>query len=65
VDRIKAEITKDLSAKGLQMVPSGGDLTVTAIETPKDKQEYNTFYYGLGGGRLRPSGLARLERRDG
>ena len=33
----------------MQMVPSGGDLTVTAIETTKDKQEYNTFYDGLGG----------------
>ena len=48
-DRLKTQITKDLSAKGLQMVPSGGDLTVTAIETTKDKQEYNTFYDGLGG----------------
>jgi Domain of unknown function (DUF4136) len=49
VDRIRDEITKDLSAKGLQMVESGGDLTVTAIETTKDTQEYNTFYDGLGG----------------
>jgi hypothetical protein len=49
VDRIQAEITKDLTAKGLQMVPSGGNLTVTAIETTKNKQEYNTFYDGLGG----------------
>jgi hypothetical protein len=49
VDRIQAEITKNLTAKGLQMVPSGGDLTVTAIESTKDQQEYNTFYDGLGG----------------
>src|ERR1700682_6503966 len=49
VDRIQAEITKDLTAKGLQMVPSGGNLIVTAIETTKNKQEYNTFYDGLGG----------------
>jgi hypothetical protein len=31
------------------MVSSGGDMTVTAIESTKDKQEYNTFYDGLGG----------------
>jgi hypothetical protein len=49
VDRIKAQITKDLTAKGLQMVPSGGDLTVTCIESTKNQQEYNTFYDGLGG----------------
>jgi hypothetical protein len=49
VDRIKDEVTKDLTAKGLQMVASGGDLAVTAIATTKDQQEYNTFYDGLGG----------------
>ena len=47
--RLKDEITKDLSAKGLQAVDSGGDVTVTAIGTTKDKQEYHTFYDGLGG----------------
>jgi hypothetical protein len=31
------------------MIQSGGGLSVTAIETTKDQQEYNTFYDGLGG----------------
>jgi hypothetical protein len=48
VDRIKDEITKDLR-QGSADLESGGDLTVTAIETTKDQQEYNTFYDGLGG----------------
>ena len=48
--RIKDEMTKDLSQAGWQMVPSGGDVSITAIGGVKDKQEYNTFYDGLGGG---------------
>lgn len=48
--RIKDEMTKDLSQAGWQMVPSGGDVTITAIGNVKEKQEYNTFYNGLGGG---------------
>ena len=56
-DRIKAEITKDLSQAGWQMVPSGGDVAITAIGGTHDKTEYNTFYDGLGGGRM---GLARM-----
>lgn len=48
--RIKEEITADLAKAGYQMVPSGGDVTITAIGGVKDKQEYNTFYDGLGGG---------------
>ena len=48
--RIKDEVTADLSKAGYQMVPSGGDVSITAIGGVKDKQEYNTFYDGLGGG---------------
>jgi hypothetical protein len=47
--RIKDEITKDLSQAGWRMVPSGGDVAITAIGGVHDKQEYNTFYNGLGG----------------
>jgi hypothetical protein len=48
--RIADEITHDLEARGLQPVPSGGDLAVTAIGGVTDKQEYNTFYNNLGPG---------------
>ncbi len=50
VDRIKDEVSKDLTQAGWQMVPSGGDVTISAIGGVHDKQEYNTFYNGLGGG---------------
>lgn len=48
--RVRDAITRDLQAKGWQMVPSGGDIAITAIGDVKSKQEYNTFYTGLGGG---------------
>lgn len=49
-DRVRAEVTKDLSAKGLQMVSSGGDIVVTAVGSTKNKQEYSTFYNNPGFG---------------
>lgn len=48
--RLRDALTRDLTAKGLQMVPQGGDLSVTAIGSRKNQQEYNSFYEGLGGG---------------
>jgi hypothetical protein len=48
--RIKDEVTKDLTKAGYQMVPSGGDIAITAVASKKDEAEYNTFYDGLGGG---------------
>jgi hypothetical protein len=48
--RIKDEVAKDLSQAGWQQVPSGGDVTITAVGGVKNKQEYDTFYTGLGGG---------------
>lgn len=48
--RVTDAITKDLTARGWTMVPSGGDITVSAIGNTKNEQEYNTFYDGLGGG---------------
>lgn len=48
--RVKDAITRDLQAHGWQMVPSGGDIAVTAVGNVKTKEEYNTFYTGLGGG---------------
>lgn len=48
--RIEDEVTRDLQARGLQRVPSDGDLAVTAIGDVTNKQEYNTFYDSLGPG---------------
>lgn len=48
--RIRDEVTRDLTAHGLQMVPEGGDLSLTAIGDTRSQQEYETFYNGLGGG---------------
>lgn len=47
--RVRRDITQDLTAKGWQLVPSGGDVTVTAIGNTHTKQEYDSFYNGLGG----------------
>lgn len=49
-DRIRSEIARDLTARGWQQVPKGGDVVVTAIGGMRDKQEYNTFYTGFGPG---------------
>ena len=48
--RIRDEVTRDLTAKGMQMVPSGGDLSIAAIGNARTKEEYSTFYNGLGRG---------------
>jgi hypothetical protein len=50
VDRIKQEVDKDLQAKGWQMVPSGGDVTVFAKGNVHNQQELETYYNGFGGG---------------
>ncbi len=49
-ERIKTEMTADLQKAGMQMVPSGGDINITAFAGVHDQKEYNTFYDGLGGG---------------
>ncbi|RXH53999.1 DUF4136 domain-containing protein [Granulicella sibirica] len=48
--RLHDALVHDLTARGLTMVPQGGDLAITAIGSRKNQQEYNTFYEGLGGG---------------
>ena len=48
--RLRDDLTRDLTARGLQMVPTGGDLGITAVGSRKDQKEYNSFYEGLGGG---------------
>ena len=48
-DRVRGAVNRDLTARGMQMVATGGDVTITAIGDTKSEQEYNTFYDGLGG----------------
>jgi hypothetical protein len=49
VQRVKDAVQRDLTAKGWQMVPSGGDVIIAAIGATKNQQEYNSFYTGMGG----------------
>ena len=49
VQRVKDAVNPDLQAKGWQLVPSGGDVTVTAVGSSQDRQMYQTYYSGLGG----------------
>ena len=48
--RIRDAVDRDLQARGWQQVPSGGDVTITAVLVKKDRAEYTTFYNGFGGG---------------
>ncbi len=48
--RIKRDVDEALTNKGWQMVPSGGQVTVTAFGRTKNEQTMNTFYDGFGGG---------------
>jgi len=50
VDRIKDAVNGALTAKGWTQVPSGGDVSVVAIEITQQQQTLNTFYDGFGGG---------------
>ena len=49
-DRVKQAVDQDLTAKGWQMVPSGGNVAITAVGATRNQQEYNSFYNGFGGG---------------
>jgi len=48
--RIKSAVDSALTAKGWTQVPSGGDISLVAIEATKNQQTLNTFYNGFGGG---------------
>lgn len=50
VDRIKEAVNSQLTAKGWQMVSTGGDAGVTAFGSTKEVPTLNTFYDGMGGG---------------
>lgn len=49
VQRIKEEVDKDLQSKGLQMVPSGCDVTLFTKGNVHNQKELQTYYNGLGG----------------
>jgi hypothetical protein len=49
--RVKDAINRELTAKGWTQVPSGGAVTLDAIETTHIKPEMNTLYDGFGGRR--------------
>ena len=49
-DRIQADVDAQLSAKGWQKVPSGGDAQVSAFGSTREQPTLDTFYTGLGGG---------------
>jgi len=50
VDRIKEAVNAALTAKGMTLVQSGGDVAAVAIETTQNQSTLNTFYDGFGGG---------------
>jgi hypothetical protein len=46
--RVKDAVDHELQSKGWQEVPTGGDVTITAVAVKRHQTEYNTFYTGLG-----------------
>src|SRR5579863_1069151 len=49
-DRIRRDVDAELSAKGWQNIPSGGDASIAAVGSVKNEQRLETFYDGFGGG---------------
>jgi len=50
-DRVKEAIERSLSAKGWSEVPSGGDVTVMAVGTTRERRTLRTFYDNFPGWR--------------
>jgi hypothetical protein len=50
VDRIKQAVDQQLQAKGWQLQPSGGDVTIFSTDNVHNQKEVQTMYDGLGGG---------------
>jgi hypothetical protein len=50
VARIKDAVNAALAAKGWTQVPSGGNVSIVAIEMTRNQQTLDTFYNGFGGG---------------
>jgi Domain of unknown function (DUF4136) len=47
--RIEEAVDKQLTAKGWQKVQNGCDITITAVGSTQNEQEYQSFYDGMGG----------------
>jgi hypothetical protein len=47
-DRITIALNRDMGGRYMTEVAKGGDVTITAVEATKDKQEFSTFYDSLG-----------------
>ena len=50
VGRIKEAVDAALGAKGWTQAPSGGNVSIVAIEMTRNQQTLDTFYNGFGGG---------------
>jgi hypothetical protein len=50
-DRVKDAVDKELSSKGWTKVPDGGDVSLVALGTTKEKTTLRTFYDGFDGWR--------------
>ena len=48
-DRVKEAVDRALTAKGWTPVPSGGDASVVAVGTTREKPTLETFYNGFDG----------------
>ena len=49
-NRIQQQVDRELQAKGWQLKPTGGSVTVFATDNIHDQQEFQTMYDGMGGG---------------
>jgi broad specificity polyphosphatase/5'/3'-nucleotidase SurE len=47
-ERLVSAANRDLSAHYMTEISSGGEITITAVEATQDKEEFSTFYDGLG-----------------
>ena len=56
--RVKDAVNKELAARGRTLVPSGGEVSVSARDAIRNQQELNTSYDGFGGGRWGGFGMA-------
>lgn len=48
-DRVKEAVDKALAAKGWKEVPAGGDVSIVAVGTTREKPTLYTFYNGFDG----------------
>jgi hypothetical protein len=48
-DRVKEAVDRALAAKGWSQVPSGGDVSLVAVGTTREKPTLRTFYDGFDG----------------